>query len=224
LLSKVPSEGAAAMRASLTSPARAELLRPEVFRQLAAADPWAATRPRNDRATEAMAAMFDPLADRFLGDLFLHKADISSMASSLECRAPFLDNDLAAFAAGLPLALHVDGLRGKAIPRALATKAFGSEIGARRKTGFSPPLDLWLRGPLSATMRERLEPGDALINDFVSADIVRRHVREHVSGSANHRRILWALMLLETFLQQTRRRRSSAAGVGRAVLEPARCE
>jgi asparagine synthase (glutamine-hydrolysing) len=53
----------------------------------------------------------------------LCKVDRASMANSLEVRAPFLDTALAEYVARLPLAMKLDGLRGKAVlKRAMAER------------------------------------------------------------------------------------------------------
>ncbi len=207
LLAGAPLEALTTLRSNLSETTRRALFAPGFLQEREKNDAWWAARPRTDRGV-GLDALFDPLADRFLGDLFLHKADVSSMAVGLECRAPFLDNELAAFAATLPFQLQVRGLRGKVVLRSLMTRLFGKKLGARRKMGFSPPLDLWLRRELRGTTEERLRPRTALVSQFVSSSAVGRLLDEHMGARANHRRVLWSLLLLESFLQRRRLRRS----------------
>ena len=71
------------------------------------------------------------------------------MGASVEGRVPFLDADLVAFAAGLPLASRFDGGQGKRVLRTLARSLLPAEIAERGKHGFLAPTEDWLRGPLA---------------------------------------------------------------------------
>ena len=81
------------------------------------------------------------------GDL-LPKADIASMAHSLELRSPFLDHHVLELGLALP-----DSLKRAAAPaRRRSRRAFAAdlppEVAARRKKGFGVPLARWFRGEL----------------------------------------------------------------------------
>src|SRR5262249_21687139 len=115
------------------------------------------------------------------GDLLL-KADIASMAHSLELRSPFLDREVLELGISLPDRLKRKGRRGKQALR----RAFGAElppeIAQRGKKGFALPLSDWFRGEL------RELTGDLLLDERARARgqfrpaAVRRLVEEHVSG------------------------------------------
>ena len=124
------------------------------------------------------------------GDL-LPKADIASMAVSLELRAPFLDHRVVELGLALPPALA----RGKAALK----RAFGAdlppEIAARRKTGFGVPLDRWFRDELRP-LAEELLLGGAERGLFRRSEL-ERLLREHADGRADHGHRLWCLCMLE---------------------------
>lgn len=189
------------LRANVSRDERQELLTPDALGQLRGNDPYAHLLPRDPIGVEAL---FDPLADRVLGDLFLHKTDITSMASGLECRSPFLDVPLSEFARSLPIRYLVRGITGKRIPRDLVSAEVDPGLGRRRKMGFSPPLDSWLRGELSHLLDDWLGGAGRLVYEFVARPEVERRVAEHRSGRANHRRVLWSLILLEAWLEGAR--------------------
>jgi asparagine synthase (glutamine-hydrolysing) len=81
------------------------------------------------------------------------------MAHGLEVRAPFLDADLMAQAATLPEELKLAGSRHKAVLIDSIAEMPASFF-ARRKQGFSPPVEKWITGELRDYTREiLLDPG-----------------------------------------------------------------
>ncbi|MBI5710183.1 MAG: asparagine synthase (glutamine-hydrolyzing) [Candidatus Eisenbacteria bacterium] len=86
----------------------------------------------------------------YLPDDLLLKEDRTTMGASVEGRVPYLDADLVAFAAGLPLASRFADGEGKQVLRTLARRLLPEGIAGRRKHGFSVPIEDWLRGPLDA--------------------------------------------------------------------------
>jgi asparagine synthase (glutamine-hydrolysing) len=134
------------------------------------------------------------------GDLLL-KADIASMAHSLELRSPLLDHEVLELGVSLPERLKLRGLRGKEALRRAFADALPPEVAGRGKSGFGVPLADWFRGEL------RSLAGDVLLGDRMRARgqlrpaVVERLLDEHVSGCADHGHRLWCLLMLE-FWQQ----------------------
>lgn len=79
----------------------------------------------------------------WLADDILVKVDRTSMAHSLEARAPFLDTRIVEFAAGLPPSFKMKGREKKRILRASQTPLLPSAIFKRRKRGFNAPVAHW---------------------------------------------------------------------------------
>ncbi|MDX1915692.1 MAG: asparagine synthase (glutamine-hydrolyzing) [Methylophilus sp.] len=81
-----------------------------------------------------------------LPDDFLVKVDRTSMANSLEMRAPLLDYRLVEFAFGsIPSEWKVHNGETRRIQKLIAKKWLPKELDTNRKQGFSIPLDDWLR-------------------------------------------------------------------------------
>jgi asparagine synthase (glutamine-hydrolysing) len=124
------------------------------------------------------------------GDV-LPKADIASMAVSLELRSPLLDHRVVELGLALPPALA----SGK---RALV-EAFGADLPAetvaRRKTGFGVPLDRWFRAELRERAHELVLAGAS--RGLFRRSELERLLREHGEGSADHGHRLWCLCTLE---------------------------
>ena len=134
-----------------------------------------------------------------LPDTLLRKADRATMAASLEGRAPFLDHHVVELACRLPVALKVRGLATKRVLRRAVADIVPSAIRRRVKRGLTVPLAAWIAGPLEPFVRatlERLDPG------IVRPDAVRALVDEHVARRRDNRREVWALVMLQLWLDQ----------------------
>ena len=83
----------------------------------------------------------------YLPDDILTKVDRASMAFSLETRIPFLDSQIIEFAWSLPFEYKKNDSEKKRILRNVLYKYIPQDIINRPKTGFSIPLDKWLKQP-----------------------------------------------------------------------------
>lgn len=154
----------------------------------------------------------------FLSSLLL-VGDKLSMASGLEERFPFLDNDLVDLALRLPvrqkladleqmLKVDEDAVKKKLIAegafsggksclrRAMAT-LIPSEIATRRKQGFSSPEASWYRGENAQYVRDMLLGKDLASAAFLDPDFIRTIVDEHMAREANHRLLIWSFLSFE---------------------------
>jgi asparagine synthase (glutamine-hydrolysing) len=126
------------------------------------------------------------------GDL-LPKADIASMAHSLELRAPLLDHRVVELGLSLPDRLK----RGKAALR----RAFADElpplVASRGKSGFGVPLAAWFRGELRDLAHDVLLGG----RDWFDRDAVAALLDDHEAGRADNGHRLWTLVMLELWLR-----------------------
>ena len=137
----------------------------------------------------------------YLPDDLLIKADRCSMAASLEARAPFLDHQLAEYAAGIPFNLKLRGSRTKHILKEAARGLLPQEIIDRKKHGFGVPLGSWLRRDM-AQARELLLSQRARQRGLLDTGVVERLIAQHESGQRDNSRQLWALLTLEEWRRQ----------------------
>jgi asparagine synthase (glutamine-hydrolysing) len=140
----------------------------------------------------------------YLPEDILFKVDITSMASSLECRAPFLDYKLIEFAATLPgrYKLSATG-RHKHILKEAFADWLPPGFMDRPKKGFSVPLSRWLKEDLADMMRDTLVSKKTLARWF-RQDVIERYVDEHVSGRVSHSTRLWPLFVLAMWADRFR--------------------
>ena len=124
------------------------------------------------------------------GDL-LPKADIASMAVSLELRSPFLDHRVVELGLALPPEL--------AVGKTALKQAFAAElpplVAARGKAGFGVPLDRWFREELRPVAEDLLLPQRD--RGLFRRPELERLLREHANGRADHGHRLWCLCMLE---------------------------
>lgn len=137
------------------------------------------------------------LATYLPGDLLL-KADLASMAHSLELRSPFLDHEVVSLGLALPDSLKGRGRRGKVALRRAFADLLPAEVAARGKTGFGVPLGRWFRTDLRELANDLLT-GD---RGWFRVDTVRRLLREHEAAQADHGHRLWCLLMLELWVRE----------------------
>jgi asparagine synthase (glutamine-hydrolysing) len=130
------------------------------------------------------------------------------MAFALEARVPFLDPNVIAFAARLPLGLRVGGGVGKRVLRQLLGKYLDPKMFERPKQGFAIPLGAWLRGPLREWGESLLSREALTRTGLLDADFVRQHWDAHVSGSRNLHYPLWNFLMLQAWVAEYRPRLS----------------
>lgn len=136
-----------------------------------------------------------------LADRYLVKEDRMTMAHSVEGRVPFLDYRLVARAFALPDRMKIRGIRTKLLLRHIARTRLPADIARAPKQGFVIPATAWLRDRLRGRLEATLRSPAARIHEHVRADVVDRLVREHVDDRADHGRVLWSLLTLETWLR-----------------------
>jgi asparagine synthase (glutamine-hydrolysing) len=137
------------------------------------------------------------LATYLPGDL-LFKADIASMAHSLELRSPFLDHEVVELGLALPESLKVRGRAGKIALRQTFAADLPPQVAERGKKGFGVPLGRWFRADLREAARDLL----ATDRGWFRPDAVQRLQDEHESGRADHGHRLWCLLMLELWVRE----------------------
>ena len=147
-----------------------------------------------------LARAFHVYARQFLPQDILVKVDRCAMLNSLEVRAPFLDTAVAEFVAKLPVELKMSGLKGKWILRYAMRDILPKAILTRNKRGFQIPVAAWLRGKMRPLVCELLEKERLKQQGIFNILAVERLKTEHFNNQADHRKPLWALIVLQLWL------------------------
>jgi len=87
-------------------------------------------------------AQYLEITTLFSNYLLSSQGDRVSMASSVECRYPFLDNEVAEFAATLPDSMKIMGLNEKYIVKKMAQKYVPDMITRRKKFPYRAPVNI----------------------------------------------------------------------------------
>jgi asparagine synthase (glutamine-hydrolysing) len=145
----------------------------------------------------------------YLAEDILTKVDRASMAVSLEVRAPFLDPRVAEFAASLPCNYKLRGHKTKYILKKAVEEMLPPFVTRRGKKGFGVPVAEWLKEKLRPLARDLLSPERVRRAGVFNANYIARLQDEHERGVANHRKVLWTLLMFElwheSFIETPRR-------------------
>ncbi len=165
----------------------------------AAPDAIAPSRP------PALADPVDAMRHRdmrgYLPDDILTKVDRASMAASLEARVPLLDHRVVEFAWRLPGHLLIREGRGKWLLRRVLDRHVPAALIDRPKSGFSVPVDAWLRGPLKAWAGDLLSPDRLKRQGLVDPGPVAAAWGRHQAGRGAEAGRLWCVLMLSQWVE-----------------------
>ena len=154
------------------------------------------------RLSYPLSAMED-MANGYLPEQILVKVDRASMFSAVECRTPFLDEDLFSFAASLPIGYHFAHGQGKALLRRCLPDWVPPEVRWRKKQGFTPPLDIWFRTSLRRPMEEAIADISRQLSHVIVPGRVAKLYQEHHAG-ADRSALLFRWLVLSRSVTQGR--------------------
>ena len=137
-----------------------------------------------------------------LPDEFLHMTDRFSMASSLEARTPFLDNDFVDLVRSIPAHLRSSPYDFKILLRKALKPLLPSQLLAAPKKGFVIPLGAWLRGPLAPLVENLLNPYRLQREGIFKPEFYYYYVAPHIRGRADHAHKVWAALMFQMWFEQ----------------------
>jgi asparagine synthase (glutamine-hydrolysing) len=141
----------------------------------------------------------------FMVSLNLNYNDKMSMASSVEVRVPFLDRELAEFAAwNIPPDLKLKGFlrpTTKHIFRHAMRDVLPPEVLRQPKAGFAAPVDYWLAHDLREMVDDLLSETNIRKRGLFRPEAVRRFVDEHRSGAEDWSMQIWQFLTLENWMR-----------------------
>ena len=142
----------------------------------------------------------------YLHSDILVKLDRASMFSSLETRAPFLDNRIAEIAWLIPLSLKIKQFKGKQsgkiILRRILSKYIPDKLLNRPKQGFTMPTGPWLKGPLKNWAKDLLSYETIKKQGFIDPKIVETILNNHLNGSEDNTSRLWNILMWQAWLNE----------------------
>lgn len=146
--------------------------------------------------------------ETYLPEDILCKVDRASMKYSLETRCPILDTNVMEYAFSMPHEFKYGNGMKKRILKELAYDYIPREMLERKKTGFSVPLDKWLRGPLKEQVlafagAEFLNRQGIFDAAYVES-FLKNYMEKGDGGSgtgANYSRMVWAFFMFQRWYE-----------------------
>jgi asparagine synthase (glutamine-hydrolysing) len=129
------------------------------------------------------------------GDLLV-KADLASMANSLELRSPMLDINVVEWGISLPRNYKVKGFETKHILKDVARSLVPPDILDRPKMGFGIPRAEWLRIGMKDMVIDLLTDSTAMQRDWFNEKKVKETIKSHMQGK-DRDNVLWPMLMLE---------------------------
>jgi asparagine synthase (glutamine-hydrolysing) len=172
----------------------ADLMSPGWRQRLMEHDPFARYRDMAKRFADydGVQKMLFTDCKILLPDIFLEKVDKSTMASGIESRVPFLDNDLTDYVLGLPSSMKIKNGEKKFLLKRALRRIVPDNILDGPKTGFEVPYSFWLREPLAAYSRDVLMDACSGDDPVLDRDKVARTLSDHKAGDTHQNAfILW---------------------------------
>lgn len=125
------------------------------------------------------------------------------MAHGLEARSPFMDHELASFAARLPASMKVRGGTLRYIQRKLAARYLPPEILDRPKQGFSSALPYLLQTEYTRLYQSCLRQSQLVQDRVLDRQAIAQLVDEHLAKRADHGNRLWLLINAEIWYRMS---------------------
>jgi asparagine synthase (glutamine-hydrolysing) len=131
----------------------------------------------------------------------LNRQDKMSMATSIEARVPFLDNEIIDFAGSLPLEFKQTLRHRKRVLKDVALRYLPAAIVHRRKSGFGVPLKQWFagNGRMGRLLEDTLSSAGA--RELLDARELESLLKQHRSGEQDHSELLWSILNLQLWRQ-----------------------
>ena len=124
------------------------------------------------------------------------------MSVGLEGREPFLDHRIVEFIAQLPNDFkHKDGVQ-KRILKDIVHKFVPKKVMERPKSGFSIPLDIWLKNDLRFLINENLDKKSIEESNIFNYDYIKSLIKLFDKGKLYDSSIIWKLIQFQIWYKK----------------------
>jgi asparagine synthase (glutamine-hydrolysing) len=129
------------------------------------------------------------------GDLLV-KADIATMANSLELRSPMLDINVVEWGLSLPRKYKIKGFETKHILKDVARSLVPANLIDRPKMGFGIPRAEWIRTGMKEIVIDTLTDATATQRGWFNSVDVKKVIDAHMTGEDKDN-LIWPMLILE---------------------------
>ena len=137
----------------------------------------------------------------WLSDELLLYGDKTTMATSVEMRVPFLDNEFVNLVQQIPTQFKTMNGKNKYILRKMAEKILPKEIIERPKKGFAIPTLKWFQEDLNEDIMNLLNSDDSLITQYINRAEIESLILRYRAKRENDERKIFLLMNIEYLLR-----------------------
>lgn len=135
------------------------------------------------------------------GDM-IAKVDRTSMLTSLECRAPFLNKEIWNFTNQLPQEFLLNGWDKKHILKESFKKYFPKDFLNKSKKGFGVPVGDWLRGNLKNELLSYIDKAFIEKQDIFQFETISKMVNNHLDGKIDNTFRVWTFYCFQKWYTQ----------------------
>lgn len=135
------------------------------------------------------------------GDMLV-KVDRTSMLTSLECRAPFLNKEIWNFVNQLPENFLINGWDKKHILKESFKQYFPKDFLNKSKKGFSVPVGDWLRSDLKIELLSYIDKSFIEKQNIFYYDMVFGLVNNHLTGKVDNTFRVWTFYCFQKWYRQ----------------------
>ncbi len=142
--------------------------------------------------------------DKFMsleGDMLV-KVDRTSMLTSLECRAPFLNKKLWDYTNTLPEQYLMKGWDKKFILKEAFRDEFPKDFLDKSKSGFGVPIGDWLRSSLKKDLEKYIDGTFLKTQNIFQVEMITKLVRDHLNGIDNTF-MVWTFFCFQKWYRNT---------------------
>ncbi|WP_430468110.1 asparagine synthase (glutamine-hydrolyzing) [Winogradskyella ouciana] len=122
----------------------------------------------------------------------LAKVDRTSMMTSLECRAPFLNREIWEFTNILPEDYLMKGWNKKYILKEAFRDQFPDEFLEKGKSGFGSPTGDWLRQSLRKELESYIDPNFLKEQGLFNVEVITNLVKDHLESKKDSTFRVWS--------------------------------
>ncbi|MEN2415084.1 asparagine synthase (glutamine-hydrolyzing) [Flavobacterium mesophilum] len=136
------------------------------------------------------------------GDMLV-KVDRTSMLTSLECRAPFLNKELWNFANHLPQEFLINRWDKKHILKESFKEYFPKDFLNKSKKGFGVPVGNWLRSNLKKELCSYIDKGFIEKQNIFCYETISNLVNNHLEGKNDNTFRVWTFYCFQKWYKYT---------------------
>ncbi|MBF8149564.1 asparagine synthase (glutamine-hydrolyzing) [Winogradskyella sp. F6397] len=136
------------------------------------------------------------------GDMLV-KVDRTSMFSSLECRAPFLNKAIWDLTNSLPENYLMKGWNKKYILKEAFADKFEPKFLDKSKQGFGVPVGDWLRSSLKPELLSYIDPKFIESQNLFNIDYISKLVNNHINSKQDNSMRVWCFYTFQKWYLNT---------------------